>query len=117
MTYGDDEETMAAAAALARAAEAMRAHTQLYVAQLLQHARQDWTDAARPLLDALADTWSGPYEPPRTYPSYLDLADHLLDRAAHHTGTARAALHHAADAIAGLQRQHDDLENTAAHRY
>lgn len=104
--YDADAEVVATAAfAVARAAEAMRSHTTLRLAQVLRQAAEDWPAVVRPLLAELHDALGGRWEWSPDQSRYLDLADDLQDAASRFAGRARSALHIAAAAVADLEAQ------------
>ena len=106
----DDEAVASAALAIAKAAQAMRAHTTIRVANVLHQAKQDWPDVVLPLLSDLCEMGARSRGWSRSDSAdYLGLADDLMDLAGEHTGHTRVALHWAAEAVAELSVQERDM--------
>lgn len=107
--HADEDEMARVALVIARTADAMRAHTLLRVAQLLERQRDDWAETVWPMLHALGEALGGSWDWSRAETAdYRHLAEHLLDLAGDHTGRTRAALHQAADAVAELELQRQE---------
>lgn len=106
----DEDEAARVALVIARTAHAMRAHTLLRIAQLLEHERQDWAETVWPMMHTLGEALGGSWDWSRAQTAdYRHLAEHLLDLAADHTGRTRASLHQAADAVAELEVQRREV--------
>ncbi len=111
---GDTEAVTAAAISVARAAEAMRAHTTLRLAQVLREQSEDSPEIVSTALDELSEAQGKEWDwSPGETARLLDLADHLFDMASHYSGRARVALHHAAEAVAELEMQRRDAYGLA----